>query len=99
MQQGAGQARVPEEHVSKLQAALATGSLAGLLEPWLPWWRLPEAATLQLACTGEPLVQTQTSSTAPGASQQGRLVKNYVKQAAQDPWCSDSACLRQPRCS
>ena len=63
--------RMQAEHVGDLQVALsdltageraafeaelASGSLARLVLPWEPWWRLPEAQHLSLSAAGTRLL-------------------------------------------
>ena len=55
-------------------------TLSLALQPWTPWWHLPEAAALQLSRTGEPLVQPQGMA-APGMASQACL-RTVPKQLA-----------------
>ena len=40
-----------------LHKLLGEGGLGQLVQPWEPWWKLPEAASVQLSSSGERLVQ------------------------------------------
>ena len=48
-----------EPTAGELQRLLGEGALGQLVQPWEPWWKLPEASTMQLSRTGERLVQPQ----------------------------------------
>lgn len=51
----------PDELQAFKQAA-AKGQLTGLVEPWVPWWSLPEAAEVQLTVSGISKVTVQKQS-------------------------------------
>lgn len=50
------------EDLQAFKRAAATGQLASLVQPWVPWWSLPEAAEVQLAPSGESKVILQGKS-------------------------------------
>ena len=50
------------EELQAFKQAAATGKLAGLVQPWVPWWTLPEAAEVQLSSSGTSKVIAQGTS-------------------------------------
>ena len=41
---------------------MANGQLNRFVQAWVPWWRLPEAATLQLSASGTSKVSVQNAA-------------------------------------
>ena len=50
------------EELQAFKQAAATGKLAELVQLWVPWWSLPEAAGVQLSSSGTSKVIAQDTS-------------------------------------
>ena len=72
-----------ESETAAVHALLTSTDFSALVEPWQPWWLLPEARTLKLTATGNRLVTLTTplplGQAAPHTTQQHDIIaSNHV---------------------